>query len=388
MRQVGRPRQRWIQRGQAALFGVLAGMLVLLVAQSHQDVLNSDWTAFEVGGKIISSQPRLLYDRAEQRQVEAEITGGQVLVTIPDTSVLAVNEPPWLALAAAPFAALGTDLGGKLWGVAQLLMAGAGLLLLAYEGDRWRWLPGLAGVPGAVMMLNLQADGLLLLGLGAGWLLWRRQRPVLAGLALGLCYFKPHLVLPIGVALVVARKWPVLAGWSLSLLLLGGATALAQPQLLYDWPRFAISGAGHIGRELSLAGVVLPLAPAGSETLALAVTVLVATSLVLVLAARRRHTPATALAILIAGGLLAAPHAQGSDLLLLSAAAALWPGTRWFDWLALSIGGLVVVLSPPPFGSVAAVMLAGLALARLVGGTVERPGYPAGLTPSMTERSA
>jgi hypothetical protein len=388
MRQVGRPRQRWIQRGRAALFGVLAGMLVLLVAQSHQDVLNSDWTAFEVGGKIISSQPRLLYDRAKQRQVEAEITGGQVLVTIPDTSVLAVNEPPWLALAAAPFAALGTDLGGKLWGVAQLLMAGAGLLLLAYEGDRWRWLPGLAGVPGAVMMLNLQADGLLLLGLGTGWLLWRRQRPVLAGLALGLCYFKPHLVLPIGVALVVARKWPVLAGWSLSLLLLGGATALSQPQLLYDWPRFAISGAGHIGRELSLAGVVLPLAPAGSETLALAVTVLVATSLVLVLAARRRHTPATALAILIAGGLLAAPHAQGSDLLLLSAAAALWPGTRWFDWLALSIGSLVVVLSPPPFGSVAAVMLAGLALARLVGGTVERPGYPAGLTPSMTERSA
>ena len=348
--------------------GVLTGIVAMLLLQSHQAVLNSDWTAFEMGGKIISSQPRLLYDRAEQRQVEAEITGGQVLVTIPDTSVLAVNEPPWLALAAAPFAALGTDLGGKLWGVAQLLMAGVGLALLAYQEDRWRWLPGLAGVPGAVMMLNLQADGLLLLGLGSGWLLWRRQRPVMAGLALGLCFFKPHLVLPLAVALLVARKWRVLAGWGLALVALAGATALRVPQLLYDWPRFAISGAGHIGRELSLAGVVLPLAPAGSETLALAVTVLVATSLVLVLAARRRHTPATALAILIAGGLLAAPHAQGSDLLLLSAAGAIWPGTRWFDWLALSAGSLVVVLSPAPFASGAAVVLVAAVLARIASG--------------------
>jgi hypothetical protein len=132
---------------------------------------------------------------------------------------------------------------------------------------------------------------------------------------------------------------------------------------------------------------VLPLAPAGLESLVLAVTVVVATVAVLALAARQRREPATALAIVIAGGLLAAPHAQGSDLILLSAAGAVWPGTRWFDWLALSAVSLFAVLNPSIIGTIAAVALVLAALVRLAYSS-RKGGYPAGLTPSMTERRA
>ena len=244
-------------------------------------------------------------------------------------------------------AALGTDLGGRLWGLVGLLTAAAGLVLLTDGSDRWRWLPAFAGVPVADMLLNLQADGLVLLGLGGAWWLWRRHRPYLGGLALGLCLFKPHLVIPLGFALLAGRMWPMLAGWGTSLVVLAGSAAVRAPGVLVDWPRFAFGRAGQIGRELSLPGLTTRLPGlAKVDSVMLVITVLLLAVAVVWLAARRRNDTRAAAAILIAGGLLAAPHALGSDLVLLAAAAAVWAGTRWYDWLVLSAASVIAVINP------------------------------------------
>jgi hypothetical protein len=249
----------------------------------------------------------------------------------------------------------------------QLAALGAGLFMLAYEsGPNWRWVAAMAGTPAAVMLLNMQVDGLVVLGLGAAWLLWRRQRRFLAGLALGLCLVKPHLVVPLAVAILAMRLWPVIAGWAVALLLAATLVVLRAPSLLVDWPGFLLSHAGSVGQELGPTGLIFPLGLPHSISLALELLLLVAgTALVLTLARARRDQGTTAMAILIAGGVLVAPHLQRSDLTVLAASGAVWAGTRWFDWLALSVLGLgAAVLAESPAGSLVATPLVGAALLR------------------------
>jgi hypothetical protein len=364
-----RRRRRWVKRGRAALIGVLVALTAYVLVESHADIVNSDWAVLETVGRIMSSDhPGHLYDPAEIIRVQDQITGGGRL-SKPEFGggLIPVYQPPWVAALMVPFAALGTDVGGRLWGLLQLAALGAGLFMLAYEsGPNWRWVAAMAGTPAAVMLLNMQVDGLVVLGLGAAWLLWRRQRRFLAGLALGLCLVKPHLVVPLAVAILAMRLWPVIAGWAVALLLAATVVVVRAPSLLVDWPTFLLSNAGSVGQELGPTGLIFPLGLPHSISLALELLLLVAgTALVLNLAHTRRDQATTAMAILITGGVLVAPHLQRSDLTVLAASGAVWAGTRWFDWLALSVLGLgAAVLAESPAGSLVATPLVGAALLR------------------------
>lgn len=60
---------RWHRRGQAALVGVVVGLVLLPLVLPAQGFNNSDWPPFAVGGRIIvSGHPGLLYDAGEQRR--------------------------------------------------------------------------------------------------------------------------------------------------------------------------------------------------------------------------------------------------------------------------------------------------------------------------------
>lgn len=64
-----------------------------------------------------------------------------------------------------------------------------------------------------------------------------------------------------------------------------------------------------------------------------------------------------AIAILVAGGVLASPHALPADLVLVAVGLAIWGRAGWVEWLALSIGALLAALTPAPYPTLIGLML-------------------------------
>jgi len=340
----GQGRGAWHWRGNVALLGVaLAFFLYPLLP--NEDVINSDWPAFATGARMIVHDPGHLYDFDAQRRVELEVTGGRVLVTLGIHGILPFLAPAWVALIAVPFDLLGPDLGGRLWILFGLLCLVAGLYFATRPRPPTAILPAFASVPTALMMLNAQLDGIVALGIGAAVALW--SRPYFAGLALGLTLVKPQLVLPLGVGLLVFRRWRVLAGWATVGLVLLAATLVISPHWVVDWLGQTRSTIQTGAREVDLPHFAAFL-PSSVQTVGLVGLTLVAIGGALALAARRRKELKAAAAILVIGGVVASPHSLPSDLVVVAVGLAIWGATTWKEWLALSVTALIAAFAPDP----------------------------------------
>jgi hypothetical protein len=345
---------RWRWRGNVALLGVtLAFFLFPLLP--NDDVINSDWPAFATGARLIVHDPSHLYDFTAQRQVELQVTGGRVLVTLGIKGILPFLAPAWVALLAVPFDLLGPNVGGRLWVLFGLMCLAVGLYLATRPRPPTVMLPAIASVPTALLMLNAQLDGFVALGVGASIALWSRR--YLAGLALGLTLVKPQLVLPLGVAVLLTREWKVLAGWASAGGLLLLATLALSPRWLFDWLSQARSTVQPGAREVDLPHLAVFL-PDSLQGVGLAILTLGALGLVMWLAWRvRGQKMRPAIAILVAGGVLAAPHALPADLVLVGVGLAIWDRAGWVEWLALSAAGLLAALTPAPYPTLIGVVL-------------------------------
>jgi glycosyl transferase family 87 len=362
--------ERWRWRGRVALAAVALAFVIYPITEPGRDVINSDWPAFATGAKLAISDPAHIYDLNVQQRVELEVTGGRRLVTLGINGILPFLAPAWVALVAIPFEILGTELGGRLWALFGLLCLAIGLLLAVRPRPPSALLPAFATAPTAIMMLNGQLDGLVALGLGAALALW--SRPYLAGLALGLTLMKPQLVLPIGAALMVARLWRVLAGWATAGVALWASFAVLNPRWVLDWlsPLGTPVQAGSREVDLPHFGTLLPGA---LQVYGVAVLTLITIAVVVLLARRRRDDFPAAVAILVAGGVLAAPHALPSDLVLVALALAVWARAAWYDWLILSTAALVAALTPAPAPAVVGVLVIGWVLLRVSRSSEPRP---------------
>ena len=107
--------------------------------------------------------------------------------------------------------------------------------------------------------------------------------------------------------------------------------------------------------------------PGQAQTIAVAVLTLVAIALVVYLARGRRDDFRATAAVLVAGGVLAAPHALPADLVLVAVAMAVWGRARWFDWLGLSVAALVAALTPAPVPAVVGIAFIGWVCVRAAG---------------------
>jgi hypothetical protein len=391
--------QRWRWRGSVALVAVALGFVIYPLIEGSGDVINSDWPAFATGARLIVEDPGHLYDSDTQRRVQFEVTGGRTLVTPGIKGILPFLAPAWVAFLAVPFELLGTDLGGRLWILAGLMCLFVGLFLAS--GTRWpsrhertvvvitivphaprppttaalpafaSALPAFASVPTALLLLNAQLDGFVALGIGAALALW--TRPFLAGTCLGLTLLKPQLVLPLGAAVLLARQWRVLAGWAVAGAVLLAASAALNPRWVLDWLP-AIGGTVQpVSREVDLPHLGI-LLPASYQAWAVVLLSLVALAAVLLIARRCRSDFRAAAAVIIAGGVLVAPHALPTDLVLVAVALAIWGEARWPEWVLLSVGAAIAALVPAPWPSLVGVLLVGwlcLRAARLSGW---RPG--------------
>jgi len=355
---------RWQWRASVALVGIALAFVIYPLVESKDDIINSDWPAFATGARLIVSDPAHLYDLDRQKQVEFQVTGGKVLVTLGIKGILPFLAPAWVGLVAVPFELLGTDLGGRLW----ILFGLACLALGAYLAVRPRppsaVLPVFASVPTALMLLNAQVDGVVALGIGAAIALSSRR--YVAGLALGLTLVKPQLVLPLGAALLLARQWRALAGWATAGLVLWGSVAVLNPRWVFDWLGAAGTTVQPGAREVNLSHLGT-LFPSGVQALAVAALTFAAIIAVVLVARRCRSGFNGQAAILVAGGVLAAPHALPTDLVLVCLALAIWGKARWHDWLLLSAGAVVASFVPAPWPSIVGVLVVGWICYRISG---------------------
>lgn len=358
---------RWRWRGNIALLGVSLAF-VLFPLLPNDDVINSDWPAFATGARLIVHDPAHLYDLDVQRQVESEVTGGRVLVSLGIRGILPFLAPAWVALIAVPFDLLGPNIGGRAWILFGLLCLGGGLWLAVRPRSPDRLLPAFASVPTALVMLNAQVDGLVVLGVGAALALWPRR--FLVGLALGLTLVKPQLVLPLGVALLLLARseWKVIAGWASSGLALLAVTLALNPHWIVDWLGQTRSTVQTGAREIDLAHLAVALP---EQLQGVGIAVLTAVALVAVLWLARRAMAGQemrpAVAVLVAGGVLAAPHALATDLTLVALAMVVWGEARWFEWLGLSVAALAAALAPAPVPALVGVVAIGWMCLRAAG---------------------
>ncbi|HEY8797294.1 MAG TPA: glycosyltransferase family 87 protein [Candidatus Dormibacteraeota bacterium] len=355
---------RWRWRGTVALAAVALGFVIYPLIEGSDDVINSDWPAFATGGRLIIENPSHLYDMDTQRRIQLEVTGGRTLVTLGVNGILPFLAPAWVAFLAVPFDLLGTNLGGRLWILVGLACLAIGLYLAVRPRPPTSILPAFASVPTALLLLNAQLDGFVALGIGAAMALW--TQPFLAGLCLGLTLLKPQLVLPLAAALLLTRQWRVLAGWAVAGVVLLAATAALNPHWPFEWLSAAGGTVQAGAREIDLAhiGILLPRAYQGG---AVAFLSLMALAVVLWLARRRRDDMRAATAVLIAGGVLVAPHSLPTDLVLVSVALALWGEAQWQDWLLLSAGAAIAAVVPAPWPTAVGVLVVGWLCLRAAG---------------------
>ena len=355
---------RWRWRGTVALAAVALGFVIYPLIEGSDDVINSDWPAFATGGRLIIENPSHLYDMDTQRRIQLEVTGGRTLVTLGVNGILPFLAPAWVAFLAVPFDLLGTNLGGRLWILVGLACLAIGLYLAVRPRPPTSILPAFASVPTALLLLNAQLDGFVALGIGAAMALW--TQPFLAGLCLGLTLLKPQLVLPLAAALLLTRQWRVLAGWAVAGVVLLAATAALNPHWPFEWLSAAGGTVQAGAREIDLAhiGILLPRAYQGG---AIAFLSLMALAVVLWLARRRRDEMRAAAAVLIAGGVLVAPHSLPTDLVLVSVALALWGEAQWQDWLLLSAGAGIAAVVPAPWPTAVGVLVVGWLCLRAAG---------------------
>src|SRR5207247_6085614 len=140
------------------------------------------------------------------------------------------------------------------WGARRFVLLQVAALMggvaLARPRDRWAPLVVAASFPTLVLVLNVQLDALLVLGIGLAVAADRRGRPLAAGLALGLTLVKPHLVVPLGCALLLAGRWRTLAGWLLAGLALVALATLRERHWMLDWLGATAASVGRNGREI------------------------------------------------------------------------------------------------------------------------------------------
>ena len=346
----------WRWRGSVALLAVAVGFVIYPLIESGNDVINSDWPAFATGARIMVSDPGHLYDFDVQRRVELEVTGGRTLITLGINGILPFVAPAWVAFFAVPFELLGTNLGGRLWILFGLACLAFGLYLAVRPRAPAAILPAFASVPTALLLLNAQLDGMVALGIGAAISL--SSRKYLAGLCLGLTLLKPQLMLPLGVALIVSRQWRVLGGWATAGVALAAAAAVLNPRWVFQWLP-ALNGPVRPGsREVDLAHFGT-LSPPGGQGFAVAGLTVITIAAVVLLARRQRENFRSTAAVLVAGGVLAAPHALPTDLVLVAVALAVWGEAEWYDWLLLSAGAAIAAFLPAPVPAVAGVIVIG-----------------------------
>jgi len=249
--------ERWLDRDRIRFicWGLLGVTIVLMVlsfvtSDTHHQTrfgsLGGDFAGFYYAGKILNGPtPEKLYDPATQDEAYYEIfpTLRPIDEDHPGKNLPYVH-PPIVAFVFRSLAQLPYPTAYAVWLGISACLYGAGLAVI------WRLLPSIpAGARAVAFLLALTFEPFLMecwlggqlsafafLCMAVAFYWEGAGRPVLSGLALGLCLYKPTLVLLLPPMLVVARRWWNLIGVGLTGLALALVSLLTVgPQLCFSY---------------------------------------------------------------------------------------------------------------------------------------------------------
>lgn len=167
------------------------------------NVKGGDFVMFYVAGKIVAAQQAdHLYDPGEQERIEHDLTGEW-------SGRHGLINPPFYALLFVPLTALPYLPAFVIWSALGALMLLATLRMVG----RVRAAPWvLAFIPVWAAVSYGQNSLLSLFILTATFALLRGGRDGAAGLALGCLLYKPQLIAPLALLLLLDRRWRAIAG--------------------------------------------------------------------------------------------------------------------------------------------------------------------------------
>lgn len=333
-------RVKWYPAAALAALGlaILFSAMQWAGGASPTGRLGGDFIEFYAAGRIVLTAPSSLYDAAVQCDAQKDLT--------PEAGTyIPFAYPPHMALFYAPFARL------PFWAAFTLHFSlSAGFLLLALRLLRDAFPPignhlaaafavALFFYPTLRALLGGQNTPLSILLMAAAHFLTTRDRPIAAGLCLGLLLYKPHLGLVLIGLHLLRGNWRTAlsgAGTGVALYLLNAA--LCGPGWFGKWLAYARwvvdrSMGMESEKSVSLIGFFNNIALRSGIGIGWAGYALAAiAALIMVLAwLRRKDAPPAELAGLAAAGApLIAPHAYFYDagLLLVTFIPILGHGPR------------------------------------------------------------
>jgi hypothetical protein len=162
----------------------------------------SDFIAVWAAGKLASvGHAASVYDWGVHKLVE------QTAVGHPFAGYFGFHYPPTFLFVAVALSMLsyGTAYTGWALGTFPAYL----IAIRSIVGDRIGYLLA-AAFPAVLANFTIGQNGFVTAGLIGGTLTLMRQRPIMAGVLLGLLTFKPHLGLLFPIALIAGREWRVL----------------------------------------------------------------------------------------------------------------------------------------------------------------------------------
>jgi Glycosyltransferase family 87 len=291
----------------AIAFVLLVAFYASISGNSIHYGYRHDFLNFFTGGSFArDGQFQQLYDVEAQELRQHEIQ--------PDNPVFTwFMRPPFGALLFAPFASMPYDTAFRVFLGTQYL----GLAVFVWWAFRrfgQRALLWCAISPVAMFAIGEGQDSvvLLLLALGA-FLLLERKRDFASGVLVGLMLIKFHLFLLLPLAMLVQRRWRMLAGYTaaaalqgvVALITLGGLGGIMQ---YVNFLRMMQKSDPHPARQISVFGLALnfPLGIAG-------IAVVIALIAALVVYIARRGTDWQWFAAAMVGSMAVPPHVWEYD---------------------------------------------------------------------------
>ncbi len=347
----------------------------------------TDFSCFYRAGRMVmAGDGSRVYDLAAQRTYDQRL--GTSFVLQGRQFSLPFVFPPYTLVLFAPLSRLPYRAAELLW-----FAANAGMLLALPFVLRKSLRSGSTSIatqllapvfflPAVLALMQGQPSILLLLLLAMAFAAFDAGNETAAGVILACATFKPQLVLPMFVALILWRKWKALVAtfWTavalsvVSAMIVGWRTALHYPRALLEFNHLSSTfGGEHPESMPTLRGMLHVLAPEGSGIAIAGITFALSVALLLLFAVALKRSAAisaTSYSLAIAVSCLLSYHAYLHDdsLLLLP---IILIGQHLFDnhWspthtaLVLTIAALYLVpVLPTSLSTTAMQMFAAMAM--------------------------
>ncbi len=331
-----RSAMRLVRLGYAGATGAGIGSLAFWTVYWFSFVRGNlrgpDFFNFYAAAKLyITHGGSAVYDIAQQRQVELQITGQDPSRFV----VLPYFHPPYYTLLIAPLAYLDYRRAYYVMAALNVLLVIALIAILVTSSLRVRgrgWLVSAAMIGGFfplfVTVLQGQSDVVVLVPLAGAYASWARGRYGLAGALSALALSKPQLLLLIPILFIARRAWRALAAFTVALLALGLISVAGfgfGPVMTYLTSVGTWAITGHLPNTGQLVYTdpavyslrnILEAIPGGGKVVAFVILLLLL-ALVALSLNWRPDKPRLDFALAIAASLVLSPHQNVHDLALL-----------------------------------------------------------------------